>query len=55
VSARLSEIEQELRKSIDASSRQVIVAPATGEIIDLKYSTAGAVIAPRETIADVVA
>ena len=54
VSARLSEIEQELRKSIDASSRQVIVAPATGEIIDLKYSTPGAVIAPRETIADIV-
>jgi epimerase transport system membrane fusion protein len=52
--ARLSEIEQERRKSLDASARQVIVAPASGEIIDLKYSTPGSVIPPRETIADVV-
>jgi HlyD family secretion protein len=52
--ARLSEIEQERRKSLDASARQVITAPASGEIIDLKYSTPGSVIPPRETIADVV-
>lgn len=53
-SARLSEIEQERRKSTDASARQVIVAPASGEVIDLKYATPGAVIPPRETIADIV-
>ena len=52
--ARLSEIEQEQRKSVDASVRQVITAPASGEIIDLKYSTPGSVIPPRETIADIV-
>ena len=52
--ARLSEIEQEQRKSVDASMRQVITAPASGEIIDLKYSTPGSVIPPRETIADIV-
>ncbi|MBT2325014.1 HlyD family type I secretion periplasmic adaptor subunit [Variovorax paradoxus] len=52
--ARLAEIEQEQRKSADASARQVITAPTSGEIIDLKYSTPGAVIPPRETIADVV-
>ncbi|SCK33305.1 type I secretion membrane fusion protein, HlyD family [Variovorax sp. HW608] len=52
--ARLSEIEQERRKSLDASARRVITAPASGEIIDLKYSTPGAVIPPRETIADIV-
>jgi epimerase transport system membrane fusion protein len=52
--ARLSEIEQEQRKSVDASARQVITAPASGEVIDLKYSAPGAVIAPRETIADIV-
>ncbi|NPC58855.1 HlyD family type I secretion periplasmic adaptor subunit [Caenimonas soli] len=52
--ARLSEIEQERRKSVDASARQVILAPATGEVIDLKYSTPGSVIPPRETIADIV-
>ena len=52
--ARLSEIEQEQRKSVDASARQVIIAPAGGEIIDLKYATPGVVIPPRETIADIV-
>jgi epimerase transport system membrane fusion protein len=52
--ARLSEIEQEQRKSADASSRQVITAPASGEIIGLKYPAPGSVIAPRETIADIV-
>ncbi|WP_028105017.1 HlyD family type I secretion periplasmic adaptor subunit [Pseudoduganella violaceinigra] len=52
--ARLSEIEQEQRKSVDASTRQVITASASGEIIDLKYSTPGSVIPPRETIADIV-
>ena len=52
--ARLTEIEQELRKSTDASSRQVIVAPASGEVMDLKYSSPGSVIPPRETIADIV-
>ena len=52
--SRLQEIEQELRKSSDASSRQVIVAPADGEVIGLKFSSPGAVIPPRETIADIV-
>jgi len=54
VSSRLSEIEQEQRKSIDASSRQVIAAPATGEVIGLKVTTPGAVIAPRDTVAEIV-
>lgn len=54
VSARLAEIEQEQRKSSDASSRQAIVAPASGQIIGLKYATPGAVIAPRDTIAEIV-
>jgi len=52
--ARLSEIEQEQRKSVDASARQVITAPASGEVIDLKYSASGAVIPPRESIMDIV-
>ena len=36
--ARVSEIEQELRKSDDATTRQVVLAPAAGEIIDLKFT-----------------
>jgi epimerase transport system membrane fusion protein len=52
--ARLSEIQQELRKSSDASARQVIVAPAAGEVVNLKFTTPGTVVAPREPIADIV-
>jgi HlyD family type I secretion membrane fusion protein len=52
--SRVSDLEQQLRKSTDASDRQLIVAPASGEVIGLKYTTPGAVISPRETIAEVV-
>jgi epimerase transport system membrane fusion protein len=51
---RRSEVEQEQRKSEDASRRQVVVAPATGVVIDLKFTSPGAVVAAGETIADVV-
>ena len=52
--ARLGEIEQELRKSDDAAARQVVVAPASGEIIDLKFTSPGAVVRPGEPIAEIV-
>ena len=51
---RLSEVEQEQRKSSDAATRQVVLAPATGEIIDLKVTAPGAVVKPGDTIADIV-
>lgn len=51
---RLAEIRQELRKSNDASTRQIIVAPAMGDVMNLKFTSPGAVIAPREPIADIV-
>jgi epimerase transport system membrane fusion protein len=52
--ARLAEIEQEERKSVDASSRQVIVAPVAGDVINLKFTAPGGVVSPREPIADIV-
>lgn len=52
--ARLGEIEQELRKSEDAAARQVVAAPATGEVIDLKFTSPGAVVRPGEPIAEIV-
>jgi epimerase transport system membrane fusion protein len=51
---RLSEIEQERRKSDDAAKRQVVVAPSEGEIIDLKFTSPGAVVGPGDAIADIV-
>ena len=52
--ARLTEIEQELRKSQDAAARQVVTAPAAGEVIDLKFTSPGAVVRAGEPIADIV-
>ena len=52
--ARLAEIQQEQRKSVDASSRQLIVAPVAGDVINLKFTTPGSVVSPREPIADIV-
>ena len=52
--ARLGEIEQELRKSEDAAARQVVTAPASGDVIDLKFTSPGAVVGPGEPIAEIV-
>ncbi|MDB5793243.1 MAG: secretion protein HylD [Massilia sp.] len=52
--ARLTDIDQEMRKTDDAASRQVVVAPAGGEIIDLKFSSPGAVVRPGDSIAEIV-
>lgn len=52
--ARLAEIQQEERKTVDASARQVIVAPVAGDVINLKFTAPGSVVSPREPIADIV-
>jgi len=51
---RIEELREEGRKSADASARQVIVAPVDGEIIDLRHPAPGALIGPRETVAEIV-
>lgn len=51
---RLAELQQEQRKTVDASSRQAIVAPVAGQVINLKFTTPGSVVSPREPIADIV-
>lgn len=53
-SVRIQEIEQELRKATDASTRQVILAPVDGEVIGLRVTNPGTVIGPREPVADVL-
>ena len=52
--AHLGEIEQEQRKSEDAATRQMVAAPASGEVIDLKFTSPGAVVRPGEPIAEIV-
>jgi membrane fusion protein, epimerase transport system len=52
--ARLAEIEQEQRKSSDMAVRQVVTAPAAGEIMGLKVTSPGAIIRAGDIIAEVV-
>ena len=52
--ARVGEIEQEVRKSEDAAARQAVLAPAGGEVIDLRFTSPGAVIRPGDQIAEIV-
>lgn len=48
------ELQERLRPSVDAAERQRIVAPASGEVVDMKFTSVGAVIGPRDPILDVV-
>ncbi|MBI4989462.1 MAG: HlyD family type I secretion periplasmic adaptor subunit [Rhodocyclales bacterium] len=51
---RLFDIEERLRPSRDAAERQSIVAPIDGDVVDLKVTSIGAVVAPRDVLLDIV-
>lgn len=48
------DLRQRLRPAQDAEKRQRITAPIAGEVVDLRVTSVGAVIAPREPILDIV-
>jgi HlyD family type I secretion membrane fusion protein len=52
--ARLAEVMQDQRKASDNARRQVITAPVAGEVINLRFNSPGAVVAPREPVAEIV-
>jgi len=53
-SAMIFELRERLRPAQDAEQRQRITAPIAGEVVDLKVTSVGTVIAPREPILDIV-
>jgi HlyD family type I secretion membrane fusion protein len=53
-SNKLFDLEERLRPSKDAAERQRITAPIAGEVVDLKVSSIGAVIGPRDALLDIV-
>jgi HlyD family type I secretion membrane fusion protein len=53
-STRLFDLEERLRPSKDASDRQRIAAPIAGEVVGLRVFNAGAVVAPREVLMEIV-
>lgn len=53
-SARLAEAEQDLRKTGDAASRQVLTAPVDGLVMNLRVMSPGALAGAHEVLAEVV-
>ena len=51
---KLFDLDERLRPSKDAAERQRIVAPIAGEVVDLKFTSLGAVVGPRDPILDIV-
>jgi len=54
VGVRVADAEQRLRASQDDRSRQTVVAPESGRLMNLRVNTAGSAIGPREPIVDIV-
>lgn len=54
VQAQRIEVEQSISESRDRLSRTVIVAPADGTVLDLRFGTPGGVIRPGEPVLDIV-
>ncbi|HEU5293659.1 MAG TPA: HlyD family type I secretion periplasmic adaptor subunit [Burkholderiaceae bacterium] len=52
--ARVREFDERLRPSKDQTERQTVRAPVDGEVMSLRVSAPGAVIAPREALLDLV-
>lgn len=53
-SARLLDLEERLRPSLDAARRQTIAAPVDGEVVNLQVFTSGSVIGPRDVLAEII-
>lgn len=52
--AKTYDLRERLRPSLDAAQRQRVVAPVSGEVVDLRVTTVGAVVGPREPLLDIV-
>jgi HlyD family type I secretion membrane fusion protein len=52
--AKLRELEERLQPSLDQVERQIVRSPVAGEVMAMRVSGAGEVIAPREPLLDIV-
>ena len=53
-STRIFDLEERLRPSKDASERQRIASPISGEVVGLRVFSQGAVVGPREVLMEIV-
>jgi HlyD family type I secretion membrane fusion protein len=54
VGGRIDDAEQRLRASTDDRSRQTVLAPESGRLVNLRVNTPGSALGPREPIVDIV-
>jgi epimerase transport system membrane fusion protein len=54
VTARIVELEEQTRSARDVSQRKVVRAPVAGRVLDMRVTTAGGSIGPRDPILDIV-
>ncbi len=54
IGARIADTQQRLRASRDEQSRQVVVAPESGVLMNLRVNTVGSALGAREPIVDIV-
>ena len=52
--AKTYDLRERLRPSLDAAQRQRVIAPVSGDVVDLRVTTVGAVVGPRESLLDIV-
>ncbi|HEX5094188.1 MAG TPA: HlyD family type I secretion periplasmic adaptor subunit [Burkholderiales bacterium] len=51
---QILDLRERLRPLQDAATRQTVVAPIAGEVVGLKFTSAGTVVGPRDPILDIV-
>jgi HlyD family type I secretion membrane fusion protein len=54
ISARIADTEQRLRSTSDDRSRQTVIAPESGRLVNLRVNTPGSALGAREPIVDIV-
>jgi epimerase transport system membrane fusion protein len=54
VTGRRVELEEQVRSALDAMQRKVVTAPVSGRVLDLRVTTPGGSIGPRDPILDIV-
>jgi HlyD family type I secretion membrane fusion protein len=52
--ARIYDLQERLKPFEDAAARQRISAPVDGEVVDLRVTTVGSVIGPRDRLMEIV-
>ena len=51
---RLAELREKLRAAKDVNQRRVIVAPTSGQVVEMYHSSVGGVVRPGEPVLDIV-